>query len=630
MRSKIWAVLAVVALVATTAGGLWWWRRAEAARDDAARAAATAYAKGFTAKDLTGVPLQDPAAAAAFAEAVKGLGDATVTATSGPVTRDGDRATGTLNVTWALPADQTWSYAVPFTLREPDTAWVVATPTSGSLWHPEVKAGDTMSLTRTAATRGDLLDRAGDPLMPLGDVYPVALDPARASSATARELESLVGADKGSLVKALDAAKTSGSQAPIPVITYRTADFEKRRAALDALKGVIYPKTVQPLARTRTFGQPLLGSYGEVTAEIVKESNGRYVAGDRAGLSGLQGQYDEILAGTRGIAVESSTGKVLFDKAAVDGTNVRTTVDPTVQAAAEEALAKAGLKVPGAIVAVDVKTGEVLAAANSPSSGFDRALTGRYAPGSTFKVATTYAYLSRGLTTPNQRVACPASVTVDGRAFRNYAGESISGTPTFSQDFAHSCNTAFIGLAKGLGATDLTKAAAALGIGGDWADRIGVTSTFTGSVPETSGPTDQAAAAIGQGRVEVSPLALAVMAGSVARGNLLEPTLIRSDAFGAPTPKGLDGTATADLRSLMGLVVSEGTGTALRGAAGGQVHAKTGTAEFGTANPPQSRAWLTGYQGEVAFAVLVEEGKSGGTVAAPIAKTFLTTLASTR
>ena len=74
-------------------------------------------------------------------------------------------------------------------------------------------------------------------------------------------------------------------------------------------------------------------------------------------------------------------------------------------------------------------------------------------------------------------------------------------------------------------------------------------------------------------------------------------------------------------------VVVDGTATVLGSAPGGPVHGKTGTAEHGSKNPPETHAWFVGYQGDVAFAVLVEAGKSGGTVAAPIAKRFLTNLA---
>lgn len=73
-------------------------------------------------------------------------------------------------------------------------------------------------------------------------------------------------------------------------------------------------------------------------------------------------------------------------------------------------------------------------------------------------------------------------------------------------------------------------------------------------------------------------------------------------------------------------VVTGGTGTALLHVPGEPVHAKTGTAEFGSEKPPRTRAWMTGWQGDVAFAVLVEEGTSGGTVAGPVAARFLTLL----
>ena len=336
----------------------------------------------------------------------------------------------------------------------------------------------------------------------------------------------MVGAKKGSLVDALAKATASGSKAPIPVITYREADYASRQARLEALPGVIAPTSEQPLARSRTFAQPLLGTFGEVTAEMVQESGGRYVAGDRAGRSGLQAQYDSELAGATGLTVRTSGDRTLFEKAPGDGADVSTTLSPRVQEAAEKALADAKLTAPAALVAVDVPTGQVLAAANSPTSGFDRAITGRYAPGSTFKVATSYAYLTRGITTPTAKVPCPATATVDGREFRNYAGESISGTPTFLQDFTVSCNTAFVGLSPRLGADDLTTAAKALGIGAGWADSVGVEGAFDGSVPATSGGTDAAAAAIGQGRIEVSPLAMAVMAGSVGRGTFVPPVLV--------------------------------------------------------------------------------------------------------
>ena len=629
MRSRVALAVAALLVLAAGIGGALWWRQQGAEQDAAAEAAVAAYVTGWNAKDMGAVPVADGGTREDFTAAVEDLGDAPVEVTAGEVTRDGGSATTELTVRWTLPGGVPWTYAVPARVVEDGDRWVVAAPASGrSLWHPDLAAGETFELERTAGTRGDLLDRDGEPLMPLGTVYAVQLDPVNATPASAAGLEAVVGAERGSLVDALAKATASGSKAPIPVITYREADYASRRARLEALPGVIAPTSEQPLARSRTFAQPLLGTFGEVTAEMVQESDGRYVAGDRAGRSGLQGQYDAELSGAAGLTVSTSGDRTLFEKAPGDGADVRTTLSPRVQAAAEKALSDARLTAPAALVAVDVPSGQVLAAANSPTTGFDRALTGRYPPGSTFKVATAYAYLTRGITTPSAKVPCPATATVDGREFRNYAGESTTGTPTFFQDFTVSCNTAFVGLSPKLAGGDLTTAAKALGVGAGWDGSLGVDGAFDGSVPETTAGTDAAAASIGQGRTEVSPLAMAVMAASVGRGTFVPPVLVEQEGATAPRPSPLDGGAIAQLRTMMASVVASGTGTELRGTPGGPVRGKTGTAEHGSDPDADPRVWFVGYQGDVAFAVLVEEGTSGGTVAAPIAKDFLTALAT--
>ena len=627
MKVRVAVVVAAVLVLVGGLGGALWWRQQEADRDSAAAGALEAFARAWVAKDVSTAPLADPALAKDFDSALADLEQAPVTVRPGAVRRTGTSATADLTVRWTLPGDTAWEYTVPTKVVEDGSRWVVATPDAGrSPWHPDLPAGESVEVERTTGTRGDLLDREGRALMPLGSVFSILLDPVNATPESASGLEKVVDAKKGSLVAALKKATDAGSKGPITAITYREADYESRRDRLEDLAGVLAREGTQPLAPTRTFGQPLLGSYGDVTAEMVEKGQGRYVAGDRAGRSGLQGQYDVTLRGTTGLSVTTSGGATLFEQAATDGSDVRTTLSPQVQEAAEQALASAGLEVASALVAVDVPSGEVLAAANSPSSGFDRALTGRYPPGSTFKVATTYAYLTRGITTTTTLVACPASAVVDGREFRNFAGESTTGDPTFFEDFTVSCNTAFVGLSGKLDPDDLTTAAKALGVGAGWADQLGVAGAFDGSVPETRGGTDAAAAAIGQGRIEVSPLAMAVLAGSVGRGTFIAPSLVVDEAAN-PRPTPLDGTTVAEIRSMMASVVSSGTGTALRDTPGGPVRGKTGTAEYGSDPDTPPRVWFIGYQGDVAFAVLVEAGKSGGTVAAPIAKSFLANLA---
>ena len=636
MGKRTWAFVTAAALVVVAGGaGVWWWRTSqERERDERSQAAVSAFAQAWQDRTLQKARVRfagttPEAVAKDFTTATSGLGSSPVTVDVVRVRRTGTTADAVLRVTWSLSGATPWSYEAPVSVAETPDGWAVQPAAAGSFWHPQLGAGQTLKVTRTPGERGDLLDRDGEPLMPLGKVYPVQLDPSRATAATASSLEKVVGEPAGSLVAKLAAAQKAGSKAPIAVITYRQADFDARRARLDALKGVIYPAREQPLARTRSFGQPLLGSYGQVSAELIEKGEGRYAAGDFAGVSGLQAQYDSVLGGTPGISIASS-GKPatpLFEKASTPGEDVQLTVSPSVQEAAEKALAGTGA-VPSALVAIDIPTGDVIAAANSPAFGFDRAITGRYPPGSTFKVASTYALLSKGAVTPSTPVSCPKTYVVDGRTIRNYESGSLAN-PLFADDFANSCNTAFVQLAEKLGDGDLAEGARALGIGAGWEKTVGVNGAFAGSIPENTGATDKAAATIGQGRNLTSPLALAVMAGSVARGSAIAPALVTKPApeDGARDRKPLDPDVTRQLQSLMGLVVTEGSAEALKGVPGGVVRGKTGTAEHGTKNPPETHAWFVGYQGDVAFAVLVEAGKSGGTVAAPVAKDFLTGLA---
>ena len=631
-RIIIVSVVAGVVVVAGAAGGFAFVAHGEQVRlDKDARTAADQFAAAWSHRDVLKVGYAGRTAsqvAASFKSTTAGLGGAPVKVAVTSLARDGDKANGKLSVAWTVAEGSTWAYTVPISLQRNDIElWDVVAKEGASMWAPGLGAKAKLVAARTWGKRGDVLERDGSPLVSDGTVYDVAIDPARASAQTVAELEKVVGEPGGKLVAKLNAAKASGSKAPIFVIAYREVDFQTRKTQLDALKGVIYPPREQPLGPTSTFARPLLGSYGPVTAETITNGKGRYVAGDYAGLNGLQGQYDAMLGGTPGVTVTASDRPEapLFEKAATAGAPMTLTLDLKTQDAAELALAGSKL-VPSSLVAVDVLTGDLLAVANSPSFGSNRALQGRYQPGSTLKVATTYSLLGKGLS-PSKTVPCPPSVVVDGRKVTNYEGETLGQVP-FSVDFAHSCNTAFTALAATMGDSDVHDAAAALGVGSGWDKHLGVAGTFGGSVPVATSKTERAATAFGQSKTEASPVSLAVMVASVARGSYIEPALIRTPAVAGAdrTPKPLDAKVVGELRPLMRLVVTNGTGTALKSVVGGPVFGKTGTAEYGSKNPPATRAWFVGWQGNVAFAVLVEEGKSGGEVAAPIAKAFLENL----
>jgi cell division protein FtsI/penicillin-binding protein 2 len=193
---------------------------------------------------------------------------------------------------------------------------------------------------------------------------------------------------------------------------------------------------------------------------MVEASDGRLVAGDTVGLSGLQEQYDELLGGTRGVRVTrvpvEGEPEELLAVTATDGPDLALTLDTAIQQAGDDALAgsTAG-NGNAALVAMDTSTGNILAVANTPATGENRALTGRYAPGSTFKAVSTLALLDSGLT-PAETVPCPATATVAGRSFRNVDGFALGAVP-FSEDFAQSCNTAFVGLSSRLAPGDLRR-----------------------------------------------------------------------------------------------------------------------------------------------------------------------------
>lgn len=379
-----------------------------------------------------------------------------------------------------------------------------------------------------------------------------------------------------------------------------------------------------PIAVTPSL-RSVVGAAGPASAERSVQLGGRYRVGQQVGLSGVQATFEHQLAGdptlrVRVVEAERQVG-VLAELAGRAPSPVRTTIDPRVQGAAEAALAApvpdpAKASRPAALVAIEASTGSVRAVVSRPGNGFSRALQGRYPPGSVFKIVTTAALLQHGVT-PGTGTTCPKEVLIGGRKFVNAEGEELGAIP-FTTAFAHSCNTAFVQLASKLEARQLVEAADMFGFNRDAG--LG-TAAAASSVPLPGSAADQAATAIGQGRILVTPLQMANVAATVANNAYRPPRLVDD---GPPVGLRLlpDGVGSA-IGSLMRLVVSEGTGkaAAVRGA---PVGGKTGTAEFGSAAPPRVHAWFVGFRGDLAFAVVVEDADGfGGTVAAPMVADFL-------
>jgi cell division protein FtsI/penicillin-binding protein 2 len=146
---------------------------------------------------------------------------------------------------------------------------------------------------------------------------------------------------------------------------------------------------------------------------------------------------------------------------------------------------------------------------------------------------------------------------------------------------------------------------------------------FSGDVPRGRDETEEAAAMIGQARILASPLTMAGVAAAVQAGAWRQPRLIGDDAALEGEPLPVEDAET--LRTLMRSVITSGTGTALISVLGEPI-GKSGTAEYGSGDPPPTHAWFIAARQGIAVAVIVEDGESGGEVAAPIVADFLSRL----
>ena len=624
--------------------------------------AAKALAAGLSGGDLNQVRFDGATSAnvAAFLDtAVGDLKDVkrTVTVTQVSEPKANDRAaTATLAYTWTLPSaapaggatasattsgtaatssasDVVWSYTTTANLtRAQDETWHVTwTP---ALFAPNLRGSEHLTLTTVAANRGDIVGAGSTPLMTERDTAQVGIDKAKVAAdqqaAAATALAQLVGADPAAYAKAVTSA---GAKAFVPLITVRADDplLTTQSAAVAAIPGAVSIPGKSVIGPSPNFARSILGTVGEATAELVQKSNGALKPGDIVGLSGLEQRYDARLRGAPGRTIQAvgadtagtKTSRDLFTSPAVDGKPLVVTLDATAQTVAEAVLQGGPGDTPTSLVVIRPSTGEIVAAANGPGSkGLPVGTTGQTAPGSTFKIVTALALLRAGLT-PESPVPCTPTVNVGGRSFKNYNDYPADkmGSIPLRTAFANSCNTAFISNQDKVSQADLASAAAALGVGVDL--DLGFPA-YLGSVPTTATATEHAASMIGQAKVLVSPMDMATVIASAVKGSVVRPRLVDDNpaVAGFPTPeKPLQPAEAQALQSMLGAVVSEGSGALL--ASDGVTAAKTGTAEYGTADPPLTHAWMVAVKGDLAVAAYVENGASGSKTSGPLLKSFL-------
>ncbi len=515
-----------------------------------------------------------------------------------------------------------WSWDGSLSIAEEDGEWLVEWAPSNI--HPELADGQRLALTREVPERAPILDAAGNPLSVGRAARIIGLEPR--AILDLNQVKAAFQQQLGIDPAVIDAALNAPGVQPDHFVTITTIDqarYDQVAPVIFPLPGTRFRDTFLRGGPTPEFAAHVLGRFGEITAERLEELGPPYQAGDMVGLSGLEARFEEQLAGTPSSTVQVVTedGTVVADVHRFEGQApqaVRTTLDPAVQSAVEAALGTT--TAPTAIVVVDSKS-NVRAVASRPLNEFNRALAGEYAPGSTFKIVTTTGLLARGVT-PDTPVECAPTVNAGGRSFRNFEQSSL-GTVPFGLAFAQSCNTAFISAAADMPDPDFVAAAESYGFNTEYS--VGL-DTAGGSFPTPADATEHAAAAIGQGRVTASPLHMATVGGSVIDGTWEPPVLLPDEpAPNAPAPTSLAPGANQTLFGLMRRVVTEGSGTAAA-VPGVDIAGKTGTAEYGSGDPPPTRAWFVGIRGDLTVAVLVEDGVSGGDVAAPIAGRVLAAL----
>ncbi|MCU1435611.1 MAG: penicillin-binding protein [Pseudarthrobacter sp.] len=580
---------------------------------------------------------------------------------TGALSLEGNTATVPLNYIWKIGSGE-WKYTTYAEFTKSGDKWLTVWNPSSLV--PDLAEGEILTKGTQTPQRADILGAGDAQLVTYRPVVKVGLDKPLLGSAdpaaSATKLAELVGIDPASYAQQVSA---SGAQAFVAAITLREEGRTITDEQITDIPGGRAIKESQPLAPSRTFARAVLGSVGEASAEQIEASDGALTAGDVTGIGGLQQQYDAQLRGSDAIVIRAHRAdltreqinaaatdprRVVFETAPTPGTPLKTTLDPALQSLAESTLA--GVGPASAIVALRPSTGAVLAAASGPgSNGYNTAMLGQYAPGSIFKIVDSLAMFRNGLT-PDSKVECTPTLEVDGRTFKNSEGypEGSLGSVTLRDAFAHSCNTAFIAARDTVTQTQLEAAAVSMGVAVE-APSLGAVA-FLGSVPGEAAGTEHAASMIGQGKVLMSPLAAAIMAGSVAKGSPVSPQLVLNPNAGAaggtpgePTAEAVspssgvtpeapsaasDKPITAEeaaaLSEMMRAVITSGHAGFLSTVPGEPVGAKTGTAEYGKETPPKTHAWIVAVHGDLAVAVFVEDGGLGATTSGPLLKQFLT------
>ena len=481
------------------------------------------------------------------------------------------------------------------------------------------------------APRGVLFDRNGKVLVENRHSFTISIlrEHTHDLDRTVRKLSAVAGLDPAQVRQIVDRHRGEPSYRPIVVVedaslaqvaavTARRLDFELPDVKVEEVPTRRYP--------TEALAAHLFGYVGEANDTQVGE---RVTQGSIIGQSGVEKVYNELLMGRDGAkrVVVNSLGRemsTLDTEPQTEGKRLQLTIDYDVQRAVEDgfrALAADGIATAGAAVILDPDTGEVLAYASEPAydpnafaAGIDRvtwsslntdeqrplnnrAIQGRYSPGSTFKMAVALAALEEGIITPDFKVHCNGHATFYGNSFLCWK-KGGHGTVDLRHAIEQSCNVFFYTVGNMVGVDKINKWATLLGIG--VRSGIDLPNEVAGLVPSTEWKRqvkhdkwyagETISVSIGQGAVSVTPVSMAVYMATLANGGTrVTPHLLKAIDEGqgwvpvpAPPPQSkvdIDPEKLQAIRDGLWMVVN-GAGTGHNAQLKGyDVSGKTGTAQ---------------------------------------------------
>lgn len=522
---------------------------------------------------------------------------------------------------------------------------------------------------QTAGVRGRILDRRGTVLAANRRSVSIVCQPtafqSRTWEATAKAIEGAVAAVAAAIGRpsplSPNAVRRHIRQSlAMPLVAWR--DVDDRELAVFSEREVEFPGFAVEETVEREYPEGGLAAHvvGYVGRDRVEADAGdekyNFVTTELRGRSGLESYYDGFLRGVpgeRNLLVDAR-GFAIRGWTVVEarrGLDLRLSLDAEIQREAERQL----LGEVGACAVINPANGEVLALASSPGYQLNsfvptlshevyaryaedpakpllnRASGGLYAPGSTFKPITALAGLKSGW---------PVRETYDCTGVFSLGSLSLRCSSRWGHgalDVRHaimkSCNPFFCGLGMSIGTNALVGAARAFGLGKKTGLDLGVDAA--GVVPDGEWksrtyhepwyPGDLAQMAIGQGMLLVTPLQMACAAGAIGTGYLVTPHL-KLDAPVERTMLPFSASQLSVVRDGMRMVVGGDGGSRGTGWRGGEgvpvpVSGKTGTAELGVGERRRKNAWFIAYapseRPTVAAAMVIENGESGGSTAAP-------------